>query len=120
MDGWMDGRFAYAEGTTHCVNNDRVSCSLSSSWFSRLSPTRVDLGSRKGALCSRENRSDFRERQKGTTSSEVKQVSGYCYDRIIFKSLLVIFHILINSCEIIVCQAIKGFVPNLFCCFISS
>ncbi|CAL1688552.1 unnamed protein product [Lasius platythorax] len=26
VDGWMDGRFAYAEeGTTHCVNNDRVS-----------------------------------------------------------------------------------------------
>jgi len=80
MGGWMDGwvLFAYARGgggvTTHCVNNDRVSCPLSSSWFSRLSPTRVDLGSRKGALCSRENRSDFRERQKAGNGTDVKQI----------------------------------------------
>lgn len=71
MDGWMDGWIDGWMGalltrgvTTHCVNNDRVSCPLSSSWFSRLSPTRVDLGNRKGALWSRENRSDFRERQR--------------------------------------------------------
>jgi len=76
VDGWMDGCFAYAGGfRTHCVNNDRVSCPLSSSWFSRLSPTRVDLGSRKGALCSWENRSDFRERQKaGNDSSGIKRI----------------------------------------------
>lgn len=74
----MDGGWALClcgGVTTHYVNNDRVSCPRSSSWFSRLSPTRVDLGSRKGALRSRENRSDFRERQKaGNDSSDVKQI----------------------------------------------
>jgi len=77
MDGWMDGWVLCLRGEfrTHCVNNDRVSCLLSSSWFSRLSPTRVDLGSRKGALCSWENRSDFRERQKaGNDGSGIKQI----------------------------------------------
>lgn len=73
MDGWV---LCLRGGvTTHCVNNDRVSCPLSSSWFSRLSPTRVDLGNRKGALWSRENRSDFRERQRaGSDDSDVKQI----------------------------------------------
>lgn len=75
MDGWWMSALLTWRVTTHCVNNDRVSCPFSFSWFSRLSPTRVDLKSRKGALCNRENRSDFRERQKaGKDDSDVKQI----------------------------------------------
>lgn len=89
MGGWM-GALLTRGVTTHCVNNDRVSCPLSS-WFSRLSPSRVDLGSRKGALCSRENRSDFGERQKaGNGGGDVKQIGILLRQDITFESLLAI------------------------------